>query len=550
MPLKLGKTDQEFRNPLIFTGEAKNIDLDRVLLNLFMLIKYHGAKPSLRTGRKEITINTIVKQLVKREPEGVVKGFSDQEDVVYAWVAANLVDLVFRGKPEKEAMVSLRSIHLNSYKYRNPKHARDYNISKQVYNMLQEAPGDFVVKLREFLGMGWNDLTKSLDPGDNIDLDTLGILRVVEKEMKKDMPSGDNRVLPEPCICPGQARVFSDDVRRLLVYQDTVPRHVLLEYLRTLIGIHVGLYLFKLIKIIPSWIKKGTRDPICVSCPVQGDLENPFTACPYQSELVVDCGNEPLLDMAKLSEEDAAFYYARVHDYIRSTFAINMALQYLNKTDHRRVEEIDEALTAMKNKGDKWDAYFEIRLQNLFASLKEDEADEVRDVFKPIIDLGLTPFETFVEVVNQARASFHYKYHMQLIDSLFQSNRETGLIWMGRSRKYKRRFWLSSRLLETMVQLSVLRSINDGDGKRRFVSEPILIDEFVAWMENRYGFIINGIAHEQYLDAGIAVHQAFKNNIINLKERLREIGFFNVLSDAHIMQRIRPRYHIIKSEEA
>jgi len=68
-------------------------------------------------------------------------------------------------------------------------------------------------------------------------------------------------------------------------------------------------------------------------------------------------------------------------------------------------------------------------------------------------------------------------------------------------------------------------------------------------MENRYGFIINGIAHEQYRDSGIAIHQAFKNNIINLKERLREIGFFNVLSDAHIMQRIRPRYHIIKSEE-
>lgn len=549
MPLKLNKTDQVFRNPIIFAGEPTTIDLDRVLLNLFMLIKYHGAKPAVRVGRKEFGIETIVKQLIKREPEGVVKGFKDNEDVVYQWVACNLVDLVYRGNIEREAFVSLKAIHLNSYKYRNPKHARDRNISKQVYNMLQEAPEEFVIKLRYFLGKGWNDLTKSLDPGNNIDLDTLGILRIVEKEMKKDMPSGDNRVLPEPCVCPGQARVFSDDIRRLLVYQDTIPRHVLLEYIRTLIGIHVGLYLLRLFNILPDWIKNGKRHTTCKSCPVQGDHIDPFKQCPYQSNLVVDCGNDPNSEMAKLAEEDTAFYYARIHDYIRSTFAINMALQFIDKKEINRIEDIDEALDAMKTSNTDWQQYFKIRLQNLFHDLKDSGDDEIFNVFKPILDLDLPPFETFIEVVNQARASFHYKYHVQLIDSLFQSNKETGLIWLGRSRKYRRRFWLSSRLLETLVQLSVLKSTKGNDGKTKFISEPILIDDFVQWVEKRYGFIINGITHERYLDTGIAIHQAFKYNIIRLKERLREIGFFNVLSDAHIMQRIRPRYHINQNEE-
>jgi len=547
MPLKLSKTDQAFRNPVLFAGEAKKINLDRVLLNLFMLIKYNGAKPTLRVGRKEFKVSTLVKQLVKREPEGVVKGFSENKDIVELWITANLVDLVHRGNIEKERLVSLKAIHLNSYKYRNQKYARDYNISKQIYNMLQEAPSDFVVKLRDFLGTGWNDLTKSLDPGNNIDLDTLGILRIVENEMKKDMPSGDSRVIPEPCICPGQARIFTDDVRRLLVYQDTIPRHVLLEYLRTIIGIHTGLYLFRLFYILPDWIKKGERNIICKSCPVQGDSANPFENCPYQSFLVVDCGNDPNSDMAKLSEEDANFYYARIHDYIRSTFAVNLALQFTNKMETKRIEDIDNALAAIQAKNTDWDSYFKIRLQNLFGALKSSEEDEILVVFKPIMDLGLSNYETFIEVVNQARASFHYKYHVQLVDSLFQSNKETGLIWFGRSRKYKRRFWLSSRLLETFVQLSVLKVKKDHKGKMAFVSEPILIDDFVQWLEKRYGFIINGIAHERYMDTGIAIHQAFKYNIIKLKERLREIGFFNVLSDAHIMQRIRPRYYISKN---
>ena len=550
MALKLTKPDQEFRNPLLFAGDAKTIDLERVLLNLFMLIKYHGVRPAAKVGRKPVTIETFIKHLVKREADGVVKGFAGNEDKLRWWVTANLVDLVNRGNPEKEAVVSLRAIHLNSYKYRNPKHARDYNVSEQVYSMLQESHVDLVGKLREFLGQGWNDLTNTLDPGESVDLDTLGILRIVEKEMAKEQPSGDHKFKPRPCVCPGQARVFADDVRKLLVYQRAVPRHVLLEYLRTLIGMHVGLYLLKLFKMLPGWVKHGERHSQCRNCSANGEMEQPFHNCPYQVQLVVDCGNDPSSEMAKLAEEDAAFYYARIHDYIRSTFAINMALQFLSRSDAQRLQDIDEALAAIKKAGIDWNSYFKIRKQNLFANLKDSDQEEIIDVFKPIMDLELSEFDTFVEVVTQARASFHYRYHRELLDSLFQSNRETGLIWLGRSRKYRRRFWLSSRLLETLVQLSVLTLQQGGNGESLFTSEPILIDSFVHWLENRYGIVVNGVGNDRFSSSGIVVHKAFKSNILRLKERLREIGFFNVLSDAYIMQRIRPRYQIERQQEA
>lgn len=547
MALRLSQPDQEFRNRFIFTGDAKTIDLDRVLLNLFMLIKYHGVRPTPRRGRKTVTTETFVKQLIKRESEGLIHNFSSNEDVVHCWVKSNLVDMVNRGNPEKETVVSLRAIHLNAYQYRNPKHARDYYISEQVYNMLIESPVQVVTELRDFLEIGWDKLSESIAANPDLDLDTLGILRIIEKGIAKETPSGDNTYKPVKCLCTGQARVFADDVRRLLVYKRTVPRHVLLEYLRTLIGIHVGLYLLKLFKLLPDWVKRGTRHSVCKNCPIQGNADAPFKDCPYHSNFIVDCGNDPDSDMAALSVEDAALHYARIHDYIRATFAINMALQFLQKTtDQRKPEDLDEAMAVIKEMGPNWDPYFNIRLQNLFSGIDEND----KELFRPILDLNLPPFDTFIEVVTQARASFHFHYHRQMIDSLFQSNRESGLIWSGRSRRYKRRFWLSSRLLETLVQLSVLKINSDQNSSHPFCSEPILIDDFVNWLENRYGFIINGVGHERFQSAGIMIHQAFKENTLRLKERLREIGFFSVLSDAYIMQRIRPRYPIKHSEEA
>ena len=135
-----------------------------------------------------------------------------------------------------------------------------------------------------------------------------------------------------------------------------------------------------------------------------------------------------------------------------------------------------------------------------------------------------------------------------MLDSLFQKNKENGLLWAGKSKYLGRRFWLSSRLLETLVQLAVLKEDSESS-ENPYFSEPILIEDFLQSLLARYGFIINGISHPRFEQAGIDAHQAFQDNVQNLKQRLREIGFFNVLSDAYIMQRIRPRYPIVKGGE-
>ena len=70
------------------------------------------------------------------------------------------------------------------------------------------------------------------------------------------------------------------------------------------------------------------------------------------------------------------------------------------------------------------------------------------------------------------------------------------------------------------------------------------IDEITKLIRDRYGLIINGIAEPRFADADVMVNDAFKANTAAFKDKLRQIGFYTDLSDACILQKIRPRYNI------
>ena len=150
-----------------------------------------------------------------------------------------------------------------------------------------------------------------------------------------------------------------------------------------------------------------------------------------------------------------------------------------------------------------------------------------------------TYFDRYIELIIKVRGAYQYKYHVQLIDNLSQKNNERGFIAQGRSRKHPRRFVLGTRLLETLVQILVLE-VKDN----KFHTKTLSIEELVANIKDRYGLIINGLNDERFLDADLQTHLAFKENMELFKMKLRQIGFYNDLSDAYILQKIRPRYEI------
>lgn len=68
----------------------------------------------------------------------------------------------------------------------------------------------------------------------------------------------------------------------------------------------------------------------------------------------------------------------------------------------------------------------------------------------------------------------------------------------------------------------------------------------MANLKIRYGLVINGLSEEEYRNADVNTNLAFKENVDAFKSKLRQIGFYNDMSDAYILQKVRPRYELKK----
>jgi hypothetical protein len=534
--LKLRKQDQEFRNPKVFYPDPKNVDLDRVLINLFLLLKCDGRRPATR-GRQKTEFEKVDVHLDSLAGMTGVKGFKEHREMARRWLEADIFDLVNRTRPT-EAIASLRPLHLDAHKIRVSKHCRDYNHADALYAMLEYGEQQALKDLRSYLDLGRSPATKRYDGKTELDLETLTVLKLVED--LPDMYPSDEKVTPHPPTCIGQSRVLCDDVQRLLAYRDEVPRPVMIDYLKTVLGLHLGLYTLRLARQLPGWIAAKQAHPTCRNCPVHGHLASPFAECPYGVSLTVDMSDDYRSRMAQLAQESAAAEYERLFDFVRAIFAMNQLLRYAR--EEKLKDEPLEVPSLLASPPEMFESDFKAVLKQLVQLNSEDE--EMPPEVQAILTSGLSSFDIFIELVSHLRQKHHASYLTQMIDKLFQKNSPFGGLVQGRSTNNPRRWHLGGRLLEVFVQLAVLR-FDDVDGKKRFFTEPILIDDFLGWIENRYGFVVGpGTKPGSRRPVTLDEHRAFRDNVRALKDRLREIGFYDDLSDAYNAQTVRPRYQL------
>ena len=322
-----------------------------------------------------------------------------------------------------------------------------------------------------------------------------------------------NQIKP---VLQKQAELYCDDVRRLLVYKRLIPRNVLIDYLKTITSFHLSLYIQKLIYFLPNMIENGTIN-------VEDDWN-----------IVIDATENFESNIAKIAANDAEILTNKVYDYIKAVFQINAVLRRL-KLDKSSSDNLNKALKELKEKSAKFEMYYETQWDYIYNSLEEEDRLLIKDKVK----YEETYFDRYIEYILSARGGYQYRFHMNLIDNLSQKNNERGFMAQGRSRRHPRRYVLGTRLLETLVQILVLESNGN-----QFQTKSLSIEELASNIRERYGLIINGLGEERFTDADLQTHLAFKENMEAFKMKLRQIGFYSDLSDAYILQRIRPRYEL------
>lgn len=552
--MNLKTRDKEFRTPKTTYVDFKHIEMDRVLTMLFPRLKYDGYASRFSRG-KILTIDDFLNEFIEKQEW--FKGFDKHKEIARKWIETELLDLVNRGKAT-QAVAAPRPLHGNTYKFRNAKHTRDYGAAEHIYWMLfyaRKGKGQAARDaMRRFFFTGYDFHTDKYDTKLNVDVETQGILRL-DHQVTQDTKSSDEPYRFQP-LCVGQADIMADDILRLLAYEPYIPRAVLVDYLKTLMAFHLALYHLKLLSILPRLVKQRSGNNLCTikDCSVNPNVDNTLEGCPYRLALVVEMGDIENSLMAELSRKSADRFYRQIPAFVQANFIVKKLdemAEYLSKKTGKLAQpangifSVGDLVALLKPEYDMLrQGYFNFRLASMLEEQGSDN-DDVDPEIKEITEMKLGEFESFIEIIMAYRGKYQRQFVTECLDSLLLKNKESGLLSQARSKGSPRRFVMGSKLLEVLLQVAVLTQVEG-----RFVTQEVRIEDLIAFLRNRYGLYIDRLP--EYIQAGGSVldRRALRLNVEAFKRRLREIGFYEDLSDAYVTQKVSPRYTIEMRNES
>ena len=555
--MPLSTDDKRFLLGKVSLLDFKSIEMDRVLTGLFARIFHTGQDSRLK---HEHTVDTFLEHFTDAENAERFRGFANYRDIVRSWLETDLLDLVNRGRRGKEKVAAPRPLHGYTYRFRNPKHCKDYGAAQHIYEMLVHTGpiGEQALRgLKSFFFEGIDQNTGQEDPTVPVDVETQALLSLAPKNViSTDAPAANSRQMVPP-LCVGSARLLADDIIRLLQYRQKIPRSVMVEYFKILLAFHLGLYHLRLLKLLPELVRKKGVEPVCGRCPVVPlSPRKPQGDCPYQIGMFLDVLNQPgdtqnrsAKRLSELAEHSADLHYRRIPAFIRANFLTKkldewgtFLLQSGKLTGGtRRTLTASEVLGLLDDsQRTAREEYFGARLLKLTMETHEEEGAPDADV-QSVVALGLDKFNTYIECLMALRYNYHRMAAVKSFDALFLKNRPGAMIAQTRTKNAARRFTLDSRLLEVLLQVAVMTY----DGASGYYSEEIQVDRLLEFLRDRYGLYIDQLPRgEGFGEPTIEDRVALRMNKDSFKNKLREIGFFQELSDAYVTQHVTPRYKV------
>ncbi|MCW7554515.1 hypothetical protein NX722_18180 [Endozoicomonas gorgoniicola] len=551
--MALSRRDKEFRLTRITYVDFKHLEMDRVLTAFFARL-FHDGYTSRINRKFELTTEAFVEEFLEH-PEWF-KGFDKHPDILSRWVETHLMDVVNRGKA-KQAIASPRPLHGYTYRFRNPKHSRDYGAAQHLYELLNHARNgsghNALEHLKSFFFPDKDPVTGSTQASSTIDVETQALLRFLEQV--SDAPDQRQRDSYKP-LCIGSADLLAEDIQRLLFYRNFIPRTVMVDYLKSLIGFHLALYHLRLMKLLPALVKKESGDPTCAACPMAPrDYDNPQGDCPYKVGLFLDLTGNPESDVARLAERSADVHFRRIPAFVKAYITTKKLDEFtqglvkkgkINKPDRGHFS-VDELVKFQQQPhSTERNMFFGQRVSALIQDSQENAQADLDPEIQAVVDLGLPEYESYIEMLVAVMGKGHKRYITECLDSLMMKNRSGAILAQQRSRNAPRRFVLDSRLLEVLLQIAVLKP----GGSKGYHTGEMRIDDLLGFLRKRYGLYIDRLpSGDGFSAATISDRQALRTNEAAFRSRLREVGFYRDLSDAYITQTITPRYKITAGSE-
>lgn len=564
----LSRNQKLFRIDSLYPLDANNLIVDEAISRLFIYMRT-GGRQIVRTDNSVFLEDTpdaesakAIVRLALEQNGDKLTGVNDDERtaLITAWVESNFVLMSRRGKTGKgEFRVSgLRPLHFAVIKLFNPQVKRqDRYLSDFFYNALKDDP-ELVTNpdslFKQFFGMGvrtHGDNDYRLDETNitklavekHLDIELLFLLRLLEPFQTDTYSSRPQDQVPAfSFLCPEQIDLMRQDLKLLFLYKNHIPRRELINYMTTLMVFHAALYFFQTVRIANRMVREGKLPSARGPLPHPGE---PRSNAPFDLDFFCDLtnGHDPVVD--ELAKARFTAHFKEIEQYFKSAYLMKkleeFAGSYLSaeQKKERGRAYVSLLLKGFRNHPDR-DGYFARDIQAIRENGYDEETEEFNSEVERLVEIcnrrGLDKLQTFVEILYHFQYSTLREQHRKLLAGLCGVDLDRGFL-AGRGRA-RRKYVLGNELLEVLIQLAVLDQRVDGSWQSR----PIPIQNFVDWMHGRYGLLIDTLGRDQKDEE--KTNRALAANLLALKTRLRQLGFFTDLSDASNSQVIVPRFQI------
>lgn len=539
---KIPKSLRRTKFDRLFSIEMNDFDVERLLPTLFNLVVTRGRNRT--SGSNESTsIDQFVEGL-SQNPN--VRGFENDQDLLERWVRAVslTVGQAGRGKThEKIEFVTPNT--LLTYKTGLPKpSSRQRNVPRFLYHAMcnsglegssNERRLNVQLWLRDVFGAGIQmqetpPYDGKYDGVTDVDVHTLLTLRLLEQF---DTGAISNQDLREPTAClPQQAKQVGENILLLLRgYRDLLPANFIGRMLMATINLDLLTYTQRLMTNVAALCRTGKMPVEGSSIPeVYLDVTGDRTS--QSDSLARLCVERDLEATGKHFEHNLRLFTL---DRMRE---LSETLQNLIPcNDDAPVGVYLEALMDAENSEPikvRAEVELEAILQESQADVSSDsERQQTKDELRALISRKGTIGGLNTAICGALRAKGVQSY-TQWYKGVGGLNRPYGLLLGNTQGPRNWRYTLTDELLRTLVYLNAVDRHRGNINEARPVPS-IRLDEFLVWMRERFGIVID--RPPQGMDS-TSSRAAAAGNFNAFKVRLRQTGFFRGLSDDFNVQNL------------
>lgn len=566
----LTRRQKLFRMESVCPFDANNVSFDEAMAKLFIYLRTGGRKivktyqPFYLADDQAIP-ETLVDIILRQTPDNF-QGVTDQQrrELLGAWVGSHFAIMTKSRKLGEQRIAGMRPLHFAVIKLFNPRvRSQDRYLSDFFFNALKDDPAlasnpDSLFK--QFFGIcvrPFGDTDYQIDEtqvsklasSGGIDIELLFLLRFLEPFEADKFDLKGESAASFSFLCPEQITLLRQDLQLLFLYKGKIPRRELINYMMTLLAFHAALYFFQVVRITNYMVRHGKL------LPARGDDPTPSEArssVPFKLDFFCDLTGGHDQKVKEMAERRYTEHFKEVETYFHSAYLMKKLEEFALSgyvTAQQRETQGKDYINLLLGliKHNHLDGFFAAKINDVQTNARDDETGQDDPGIQRIIDIGTerkqSKLHTYVDILCYFQHSQLRDQHRKLISSLCGFEQDRGfLTGSGRGRS-KRRYALGNELLEVLLQLSVLKK---RESDHKWYSREIEIGEFVYWLRERYGLLVDRYGEDVPEDE--QSNRALATNYEHLKIRLRQLGFFTALSDASNSQVIRPRFPIVEDE--